>query len=322
MRNRLRLLLKIKSLILSSYQGYVCWIVRGVLASIIKHSLCSRCLLRPASHPLGPSSISPIVLDEFENAPLQEHSQSFLWCPGSLLSQHENVAWKWGWYSPIQPETKLGRRSGNKFPRCSGRRFSGHLVGELGPGGIGALLLPVMTLPTHFYLGFSSFLALYPLSHSCFTGSPPVVGGIMVPIYVHVPIPDTCEYITRTCEICRGILQMWFWAKDSGLSRWSKVNTRVLIRGKESKRKRCDNESRDGSAVGMSQEMQEASRTWKREMTDSFLDSPEAMEHYWHFDFSPIYCPLRAAGTKYYKPGVLKPHTLIVSLFQRLPVQN
>ena len=93
---------------------------------------------------------------------------------------------------------------------CSGRRFSGHLLGESGPGRISALLLPVMTLLTHSYLGFSSFLALYSLSHSCFLGSPPLVGGIMVPMYLHGPIPDTCEYVTRTCEYGRGILQMWF----------------------------------------------------------------------------------------------------------------
>ena len=57
----------------------------------------------------------------------------------------------------------------------------------------------------------------------------------------------------------------------------------VLIGGKQ------DNESRERSDVAMSQGMQEASRTWKRERMDSFLDCPEGMQHYRHFDFSPMH---------------------------------
>lgn len=68
-----------------------------------------------------------------------------------------------------------------------------------------------------------------------------------------------------------------------------KVVTRVLIRRQDSERKRCYDESRDPSDVAMSQRMQEASRTWKRKGTDSFLDSPEGTQYYRHLDLSPMY---------------------------------
>ena len=122
-----------------------------------------------------------------EESYFKHMTRAFFRCHSSLLSQHENTAGMWGEASAtLYPSIKQGKRSGLNAPAAHYWHWQ-LLIGAFDKWmkrswQSWCLLLPVMTLLIHSSIGFFFFLFHCPSFHSCFLGSPPVVGGMMVPI--------------------------------------------------------------------------------------------------------------------------------------------
>lgn len=164
----------------------MCRTVCGFLASSIEHWLCSRCLFCAALRPLGPSRISSTVA--VDSSGWAQQCPTSCTCPGlSLMLAACSTGVKTAWYrrkANAQPlinrEWKLGNKGSSCH--CSGRQFWWCSVSESGGlGRIDPLLLSAKALLILSYIGFSSFLSHFLLSHSYFLGSPPVVAEYWSP---------------------------------------------------------------------------------------------------------------------------------------------
>lgn len=115
-----------------------------------------------------------IVPSEFDNVP--RGFKCFLWCPGSLLSQHENAAWKWGWYSQTQASSKREEGVSVPDPHSSGRQFCG--LWKVNQEEV--LAEPV---PCCFHLRFCRYTASWAFFPSCLSTLSPMLASWHLPLW-------------------------------------------------------------------------------------------------------------------------------------------